>query len=67
VSLFAPRPPGLSSQRATIAPRDGAVLVRTEVARAIIRADAAFLFPNRRALPAAAAARAACAGPPSAF
>ena len=49
VSLFAPRPPGLSSQRATIAPRDGAVLVRTEVAQAIIRADAAFLFPNRRA------------------
>lgn len=45
VSLFAPRPTGVSSQRATIAPRDGAVLVRTEIAKAIIKPDAAYLFP----------------------
>ena len=44
-SLFAPQPAGLSSQRATIAPREGAILVRTEIARALIRRNAAFLFP----------------------
>lgn len=47
VSLFAPQPAGLSQQRATIAPREDAVLVRTEIAAAVIKPDAAFLFPCR--------------------
>ena len=52
-SLFAAQPAGMSAQRATIMPRDGrahadrAVLVRTEIARAIIRQDSAILFPCR--------------------
>ncbi|CAL8471666.1 g11208 [Coccomyxa elongata] len=48
VSLFAPRPAGLSSQRATIAPREDAVLVRTEIAAAIVKHDTAYIFPCRR-------------------
>ena len=52
-SLFAAQPVGMSAQRATIMPRDArahvdrAVLVRTEIARAIIRQDSAILFPCR--------------------
>ena len=52
-SLFAAQPAGMSAQRATIMPRDArahvdrAVLVRTEIARAIIRQDSAILFPCR--------------------
>jgi hypothetical protein len=52
VSLFAPRPAGVSSQRATISPRDGAVLVRTEIAKAVIKRNAAYLFPCTCACPA---------------
>ena len=47
VSLFAPRPAGLSTQRATIVPREDALLVRTEIAAAIVKRDAAFVFPCR--------------------
>ncbi len=47
VSLFAPRPAGLSSQRATITPREDALLVRTEIAAAIVKRDAAYVFPCR--------------------
>ena len=47
VSLFAPRPAGLSTQRATIAPREDAVLIRTEIAAAIVKHDAAYIFPCR--------------------
>ena len=50
VSLFAPRPAGLSSQRATIAPREDAVLLRTEIAAAIVKHDTAYIFPCRCAL-----------------
>ena len=52
-SLFAAQPAGMSAQRATIMPRDArahvdrAVLVRTEIARAIIRQDSAIIFPCR--------------------
>lgn len=49
-SLFAPQPVGMSVQRATIVPRDNAVLVRTEIARAIIHPDKTILFPCRCAL-----------------
>lgn len=47
VSLFAPRPAGLSTQRATIVPREDAVLIRTEIAAAIVKHDAAYIFPCR--------------------
>jgi hypothetical protein len=50
VSLFAPRPAGLSTQRATIVPREDALLVRTEIAAAIVKRDAAFVFPCRCAV-----------------
>ena len=46
-SLFAPQPVGVSGQRATIVPRENAVLVRTEIARAIIHRDRTVLFPCR--------------------
>ena len=45
-SLFA-QPAGMSVQRATIMPRNAAVLVRTEIARAIIHQDSVILFPCR--------------------
>ncbi len=43
-------------QRATIAPRDGVILVRTEVARAMVFADKAVLFVGKWVAPPAAAA-----------
>ncbi len=46
-SLFAPQPLGVSGQRATIVPRENALLVRTEIARAIIHQDKTVLFPCR--------------------
>ena len=46
-SLFAPQPIGMPVQRATIVPRDRAVLVRTEIARTIIHPDKAIIFPCR--------------------
>ena len=46
-SLFAPQPIGMSGQRATIVPRESVILVRTEIARAIIHPDKAVLFPCR--------------------
>ncbi|CAL5223414.1 g5926 [Coccomyxa viridis] len=47
-SLFAPQPLGVSGQRATIVPRENALLVRTEIARAIIHQDKTVLFPCRK-------------------
>ena len=46
VSIFMERI-GYSNQRATLAPREGAILFRTEIARAIIRADRALVFACR--------------------
>ena len=46
-SLFAPQPVGVSGQRASIVPRENTLLVRTEIARAIIHPDKAVLFPCR--------------------
>ena len=46
VSIFMERM-GYSNQRATLAPRQGAILFRTEIARAIIRADRALVFACR--------------------
>ena len=51
-SLFAPQPIGMSGQRATIVPRERSLLVRTEIARAIIHPDKAVLFPCRCDMPA---------------
>lgn len=46
VSLFAERK-GYNNQQATLVPRPGAVLFRTEIARAIIHADKALVFASR--------------------
>ena len=46
VSLFQPRPAGFDSpQRATLTPRSGLILLRTEAVSALVRADRAYVFP----------------------
>ena len=40
-------PGGRNAQRATVVPRSGAILFRTEIARAVIRPDCIWLFPCR--------------------
>ena len=46
MSLFIERQ-GFANQRATLAPRQDAILVRTEIARAIIQREKALIFPAR--------------------
>jgi len=46
VSLFAERR-GFSNQRATLMPREGSILFRTEITRSIIMADRAWIFQSR--------------------
>lgn len=46
VSLFAERK-GYNNQQATLVPRAGAILFRTEIARAIIHSDRALVFASR--------------------
>ena len=46
MSLFVQRH-GFANQRATLAPRRGAILFRTEIARAIIMKEKALIFPAR--------------------
>ena len=46
ISLFAERR-GFSNQRATLMPRDGLILFRTEITRSIIMADRAWIFQSR--------------------
>ena len=41
-----------STQRATVTPREGCILLRTEMVRAIIRQDEAVVFPSRCRPPA---------------
>ncbi|DBA77137.1 TPA: hypothetical protein ACH3X1_009713 [Trebouxia sp. C0004] len=48
ISIFATNKLGVQAQRATITPRNGAVLFRTEIAKAIIYKDRAVLFHSRR-------------------
>ena len=50
ISIFATNKLGVQAQRATITPRNGAVLFRTEIAKAIIYKDRAVLFHSRSAL-----------------
>lgn len=47
ISIFATNKLGVQAQRATITPRNGAVLFRTEIAKAIIYKDKAVLFHSR--------------------
>lgn len=47
ISIFAANKLGVQAQRATITPRSGAVLFRTEIAKAIIYKDKAVLFHSR--------------------
>lgn len=47
VSIFATNRLGVTAQRATITPRNKAVLFRTEIAKAIIYKDRAVLFHSR--------------------
>ncbi|DBB16706.1 TPA: hypothetical protein ACH3X3_014952 [Trebouxia sp. C0006] len=47
-SIFATNKLGVQAQRAAITPRNGAVLFRTEIAKAIIYKDRAVLFHSRR-------------------
>jgi len=49
-SIFATNKLGVQAQRAAITPRNGAVLFRTEIAKAIIYKDRAVLFHSRSAL-----------------
>ena len=49
ISIFATNKLGVQAQRATISPRNGAVLFRTEIAKAIIYKDRAVLFHSRQA------------------
>lgn len=48
ISIFATNRLGVTAQRATISPRNKAVLFRTETAKAIIFKDRAVLFHSRR-------------------
>ncbi len=50
ISIFATNKLGVQAQRATITPRNGAVLFRTEIAKAIIYKDRAVLFHSRSAV-----------------
>ncbi len=50
ISIFATNKLGVQAQRATITPRNGAVLFRTEIAKAIIYKDRAVLFHSRCAI-----------------
>ena len=47
ISIFATNRLGVTAQRATISPRNKAVLFRTEIAKAIIYKDRAVLFHSR--------------------
>ena len=47
ISLFSKRPGGLQSQRASISPRDIAILFRTEIVSAVIFAHRTLIFPCR--------------------
>ena len=47
VGVFAESRTGKTAQRATIVPRSGAILFRTEIARAVVRHDHVWLFPCR--------------------
>ena len=49
VSLFVSGSKASSTQRATITPRPGCILVRTEMVRAIVRQTQAVVFPCRQA------------------
>lgn len=51
VNLFAAQPQGLSNQRASLTPRNRAVLFKTEVVRALIRSSTVFVFPCKCARP----------------
>ena len=47
VSLFVATSKASSTQRATVTPREGCILIRTEMVRAIIRQHEAIIFPSR--------------------
>ena len=50
MSLFAERK-GYNNQQATLVPRSGAILFKTEIARAIVYADRALVFASRYVMP----------------
>ena len=47
VSLFVASSKASSTQRATITPREGCILIRTEMVRGIVRQHEAIVFPSR--------------------
>ena len=47
ISIFVESKLGKTSERASIVPRNGAILFRTEIVRSIVRADRLWLFKCR--------------------